>query len=117
MRRILLDENIPVGLKGLLTGFDARTADEMGWAGITNGRLLSAAEAAGFDVMLTADQNIAAQQRLAGRKIALLVINTNQWDTIRGNAPAVLRACGQAEPGTFRVVRLPRPPLRRRPPP
>ena len=76
MRRILLDENIPIGLKGLLAGFEIRTADEMGWTGITNGKLLDAAEAVGFQLMITADQNIRAQQRLADRRIALVVTST-----------------------------------------
>jgi hypothetical protein len=33
-----------------------------------NGQLLDAAEAAGFDVLIGADQNIADQQNLTGRK-------------------------------------------------
>jgi hypothetical protein len=117
MLRILLDENIPIGLKSLLGAFDVRTADEMGWAGITNGRLLDAAEGAGFQIMVTADRNIRAQQRLAGRKIALVVISTNHWDTLSGNAAAVISACNEAAEGTYNVVQLPRPPRRRRPPP
>lgn len=97
MLRILLDENVPIGLANLLTGFLVRTADEMGWAGITNGKLLDAAEAAGFHVMITADRNIRVQQRLAGRKIALVVISTNHWDRIRNNAPSpVIPTCGHA---------------------
>jgi hypothetical protein len=36
----------------------------MGWAEFTNGKLLSAAEEAGFDVMVTVDQNIRYQQNL-----------------------------------------------------
>jgi hypothetical protein len=68
MRRILLDENIPVGLKGLLSAYDVATADEMGWVGITNGELLDAAERDGFAIMITADRNIRAQQRLVGAR-------------------------------------------------
>ena len=117
MLRILLDENIPIGLKSLLAAFDVRTADEMGWAGIPNGRLLDAAEAAGFRIMVTADRNIRAQQGLAGRKIALVVISTNHWDTISDNAVAVISACDEAGEGTYSVVQLPRPPRRRRPRP
>jgi hypothetical protein len=64
MRRILLDESAPVGLKGFLQGHYVQTADDMGWAGISNGRLLDAAEAAGFEVMVTADRSIRAQQRV-----------------------------------------------------
>jgi len=117
MLRILLDENIPIGLRSLLAAFDVRTADEMGWAGITNGRLLDAAEEAGFQIMVTADRNIRAQQRLAGRKIALVVINTNHWDTLSDNAAAVISACNGAGEGTYDVVQLPRRPRRRRPRP
>jgi hypothetical protein len=39
-------------------------------AGLKNGRLLDAAEAAGFDVLITVDQNIPDQQNLTGRRIA-----------------------------------------------
>ena len=83
MRRILLDENIPVGLKGLLTAYDVATADEMGWVGITNGELLAAAELDGFAIMITADRNIHAQQRLAGRAIALVVIPLGKKSALR----------------------------------
>ncbi len=117
MLRILLDENIPFGLKDLLAGFEVRTADEMGWAGVTNGRLLDAAEAAGFQIIVTADRNIRAQQRLAGRKIALVVISTNHWDTIRDNAGPVISACSGAAHGSYNLAQLPRPPRRRRTPP
>ena len=117
MLRILLDENVPVGLKGLLAGCDVHTAGELGWAGITNGRLLDAAEATGFTIMITADRNIHAQQRLAGRRIALVVLTTNHWDTIKENAASVIAASAQAGEGDYVIVPLPRPPRRRRPPP
>ena len=42
--RILLDENIPRGLRRILQGHDVRTASEMGWASIANGQLLDEAE-------------------------------------------------------------------------
>ena len=98
MRRILLNENIPIGVKALLAVFEVRTAGEMGWAGLTNGQLLDAAEAAGFQVMVNADRHIRAQQCLAGRKLALVVISTNHWNTIRDNAAAVISACEQTDP-------------------
>jgi hypothetical protein len=49
--RILLDENIPRGLRRILQGHDVRTASEMGWASIANGQLLDEAEKAGFDAL------------------------------------------------------------------
>jgi hypothetical protein len=43
-------------------------------ASIKNGRLLDAAEAGGFDVLITVDQHIPDQQNLAGRSISLLIL-------------------------------------------
>jgi hypothetical protein len=65
--RILLDENIPRGLRRILHGHDVRTASEMGWASIANGQLLDEAEKAGFEALVTSDQNFVFQQNLAER--------------------------------------------------
>jgi predicted nuclease of predicted toxin-antitoxin system len=115
--RILLDESVPAGLKSILTGHDVTTVPEMGWAAISNGKLLDAAEMAGFQILLTADSNIRAQQRMAGRKIAMVVLTTNHWITIDGNGAVIQAACGRAGEGSYEVVELPKPPIRRRPPP
>ena len=48
------------------------TAEEL-----VNGDLLRAAEDAGFEVMVTADQSLECQQNLKGRKLALVVLSTN----------------------------------------
>jgi hypothetical protein len=76
---LLLDENLPVNAKGLLTGHEVRTVRDMGWVGTGNGLLLDAAEAAGFDVIITADKGINRQQNMASRKIALVELSTSQW--------------------------------------
>lgn len=117
MRRLLLDKSVPAGLKQILTGFEVKTAPEMGWAGITNGRLLDLAEQNGFDIMVTSDTNIRFQNRLIGRRMALVVATTNHWDTIRANPADLVAACDRAVRGHYVVVRFPRPPRRRRPPP
>ncbi len=114
---LLLDESVQVGLRVILTIFEVKAAPEMGWAGISNGKLLDLAEAAGFEIMVTADRNIRAQQRLVGRKISLVVLTTNHWDTIKADPVAVAAACDEAGEGTYTVVNLARPPRRRHPPP
>ena len=114
MIRVLLDQNAPFGLRQILTGYEVRTAYEMGWAALENGVLLAAAERAGFDIMVTSDQNIGHQQNLTGCRIALVVLTTNHWLTVRSAADAVLAACTAANPGTYSVVTLPLPPRRRR---
>lgn len=104
--RILLDENIPIGVRAILTGYDVQTVPEMGWAGLGNGALLRAAEDSGFEIMVTADQNIRRQQNLAGRKIALVVLSTNHWVTVKADPAAVVAACAGAGEGTYTVVRF-----------
>jgi hypothetical protein len=115
MRRLLLDESVPAGLKRLLIAFEVKTAPEMRWAGITNGRLLVLAEQNGFDIMVTSDTNIRFQNRLAGRRIALVVATTNHWDTIRADPVDPVAACDRAAQGSYAVVQFPKPPRRRRP--
>jgi|HubBroStandDraft_1064217.scaffolds.fasta_scaffold35891_3 hypothetical protein len=87
----------------------------MGWDKLTNGALLAAAEAAGFDAMITADRSIRHQQNLTGRKIALVELTTPQWETIRDNFPEVRAAISDAKAGSYTMVSLPRPPRVRRP--
>jgi hypothetical protein len=89
----------------------------MGWSALSNGLLLNSAEAAGFDILITADQNLGYQQNLAGRRIAIVVLTNNHWLTVKAEGAAVAAACDRAEQGAFIVIEIPKSPLRRRPPP
>jgi hypothetical protein len=115
--RILLDANTPRQVRGLLPGHDVRTAPEMGWARYSNGQLLDEAEKAGFEALVTGDQNFAFQQNLTGRNIAVVILSTNRWAIIRAKPQPVLDAIASASAGTFTQAtfgRRRRP--RRRPP-
>jgi hypothetical protein len=83
MSRLLLDANMPRGLRAILSHHEVWTAHQMGWDRLENGELLLAAEAAGFDAMITADQNIRYQQNLSERLLALVVLATNHWPTLQ----------------------------------
>jgi hypothetical protein len=109
MRRLLLDTNMPLGLRALLPDYEVQTAHHMGWDRLTNGEPLAAAEGAGFDAMITADRNIRYQQNLIGRKIALIELTTTHWETIRDNFPKVLAAIMDAKAGSYVMVGLSRP--------
>ena len=74
---ILLDECTPRIVKKRLSDFAIRTVQEMGWAGIKNGALLKLAEAQ-FEVFITTDKNLRHQQNLAKRKLAFILLPTNQ---------------------------------------
>jgi hypothetical protein len=71
--RIVFDKNVPVGVRRFLSKHDVRSYAEMQWhPQLENGDLLSAAEAAGFDVMITSDQNIRYQQNRAPGSYAFI---------------------------------------------
>jgi predicted nuclease of predicted toxin-antitoxin system len=115
--RILLDENIPIALKRLLTGHKVATVKEMGWKGIQNGALLALAQQSGFEILITGDKNLSYQQNPAGRTIALVVLSETQWQAVRSGSDRILKALMEIAAGSCRVVVLDRPELVRRPPP
>jgi hypothetical protein len=97
-------------------GHDATHASSMGWAELTNGELLTAAEADGFAILfLTADKNIRYQQNLTGRRIALVVLGTNQLGILFANVDLIRQAVDAVRAGGYVTVEFDRPPLRRRP--
>jgi hypothetical protein len=55
---ILFDQATPVPIRPLLEGHTVRMATQQGWDKLRNGDLLTAAEAAGFDILLTTDKNM-----------------------------------------------------------
>lgn len=65
--RILLDECVDQRLRLLFTGHECQTASYAKLSGLKNGALLAAAETAGFQVLVTTDQEIPHQQNLAMR--------------------------------------------------
>jgi hypothetical protein len=78
----------------------------MGWAELENGELLTAAEAAGFSVFVTCDKNLSYQQNLTGRKLALVVLSTNNWNIVKQYPQQVVQAIETAKQGSFQFVAL-----------
>jgi hypothetical protein len=62
--RILFDQGTPKPLRRSLRGHTIETAYERGWSTLENGELISQAESAGFDVLLTTDRQLRYQQRI-----------------------------------------------------
>ncbi|MCY7353407.1 MAG: DUF5615 family PIN-like protein [Cytophagaceae bacterium] len=63
--KVLLDENLPRKLKFRLAPHEVFTVREMGWTGQKNGRLLKLMHKSGFQLLITADENLSFQQNLA----------------------------------------------------
>ena len=103
--KILLDESVPRILKLHLSHLDISTVQEMGWAGLRNGELLDRAEDL-FDVFVTADKNLRYQQNLSGRKLAILVLPSNQVPLVARLVPVLESYLTRIQPGVVMDVPL-----------
>lgn len=104
--RLLLDECIDHRLRHLFIGHECQSATYAGFSGLKNGAFLSAAEIAGFEVVITTDQEIPHQQNFTLRHIAILILcgSTNRLADFKRLMPAALRALDSLAPGE--VVRI-----------
>lgn len=102
--RILFDQGTPVPLRNALAGHVVVTAFELGWHNLANGELLQAAEADGFEILVTTDQRLKHQQNLSGRKVAILVLTTTSWPRIRPNVTIVEAAIDSLKTGDYREL-------------
>jgi len=113
--RVLFDQATPVPIRPYLEGHDVRTAARQGWHTLKNGELLAAADADGFDVLLTTDKNMRYQQNLAGRKIAVVILGRQQWPSLQPHVQRVVEAIKAAAPGSYTEIDFPPEPKRDRP--
>jgi hypothetical protein len=100
LKAVLLDESIPWQIAQPLraAGHEVSTVEQAGLKGFKNGDLLRAAEGR-FDVLLTADQSIYAQQNLRGRRIAIVALPTNRRRAVLDRAADIADTIGAAAPG------------------
>lgn len=105
--KVLIDECAPKALKTFLSkqGHECRTVQEAGWSGMQNGELLTLAETA-FDVIVTVDTNLRYQQSLAGRKIAIIILqsSSNRLDHLLQFFPDCLSALNEIKPGEVAMI-------------
>jgi hypothetical protein len=99
--RILFDHCTPSPLRRSLAGHTVSTARELGWDRYENGRLLDAAEADGFDLLISADQSIRYQQHLRGRRIAVLVLTSPLWPRIKPHVGGIAAVVDGMTPGSY----------------
>jgi hypothetical protein len=104
--RVLLDEQLPRQLARELVGHDVRTVQQQGWAGLGNGALLRRAAEAGFEVFLTADQNLEFQQNLARSTLRVLVLiaASNALEDLLPLVPSILGSILDCRPGQVQRV-------------
>ncbi len=104
--RVLFDQGTPVPLRKFLDRHSVETAFELGWSQLKNGELLAHAEAAGYEVFVTTDQNLRYQQNLPARMIAIVVLSTTSWPRIKASQELVVAAIDQAITRSYAEVEI-----------
>ena len=103
--RLLLDESVPAKLRRALPSHAVRTAVEMGWSGVKNGKLLALASAE-FDAFITVDKNLPFQQNLKTLPVAVVVLDavSNELPYLLPLVPELERQLAQLVPKTYVLV-------------
>ena len=104
--KVLFDQGVPVPLRRHLPGLQIDTLFERGWSLVENGDLLDAAESAGYQVLVTTDQNVKHQQNLAGRRIGIVVLLSTAWPKIRYRVAEVAAAVRSVDAGSVVEVAI-----------
>ena len=99
---------LPAHFRHSFPGHDAHAVQWAGLKGKKNGELLLAADAAGYEVLLTVDQGLPPQQPCRNRKLSVILIRsrTNQMEDLSPLAPAIMKALESIESGQTVVVPL-----------
>lgn len=105
--RVLLDHGVPAPLIAFLDAHEVVKAKDAGWDRLTNGELLAAAEEERFQVLVTTDKNLRYQQRLEGRRIAIVILGKQQWPDVRPCVERVVEAVNSVPAGGFAEVDIP----------
>jgi len=107
--KILLDECLPIDFRHSFPTHEAHTAQWAGLKGKKNGDLLRAAEAAGYDVLLTVDQGFPHQHSPVRRRLSIIVIRsqTNQMEDLLPLVTTILRMLETIQPGQTIAIPLP----------
>ena len=100
--KILFDQGVPKPLQSHLAGHEVNRAFQLGWAGKKNGELLALAQASGFDILVTTDQNLRHQQNLRGGKISVFILGRGNWPEIKPHAARIAEQLnGIKTPGVY----------------
>ncbi len=94
--RVFFDEDVPRKLIPFLPQHEIHTVVSMEWGGVQNGALLMLIEREGFQIFLTGDKNMEAQQRPEGRPFAVLIMSAINWPVVRPHVYTIAAAIDAA---------------------
>jgi hypothetical protein len=105
--KILFDQGRPAPLRRHLPGHTVKTVYEEDWSDLSNGDLLNAAEEAGYQLLVTTDQNLRYQQNLSERNIAILVLLSTSWPRIRQHTAEIREVINTTHSGGYVEIPIP----------
>ena len=105
--RVLFDQGTPVPLRASLTGHKVVTVYELGWSQLQNGELLREAELAGYEVLVTTDQNLRYQQNVSGRTLPIAVLMAASLPRIEPHGAQVAAQIALLAPGSYAEIHIP----------
>ena len=100
MKKVLLDENLPVKLKYRLQDIcKIYIVRDREWNALENGDLLKAMADEDFDYLITSDKNLRYQQNLDKYEISFIVLDipNNNYETILPFVNEIKTALAQEE--------------------
>jgi hypothetical protein len=107
MKKVLLDENMPVKLKNKLIGYEVYTVRDKKWNSLKNSSLLAKAEENKFDVFITTDKNLPFQQNIAKLSLAVVILDIVllKWSHIEPIIPRIIEVLPTVENGKAYIVK------------
>ncbi len=98
---------MPSPLGPQISGHDVKTVQDMGWAGKSNGTLLSLMRGH-FDAFITVDRNLVSDRDVSGLKVGVVVLHSrsNRLEDLEPLVPKILAALEEIRPG--QVIHLSR---------
>jgi predicted nuclease of predicted toxin-antitoxin system len=104
--KLIFDQGVPHLLRRFLVNHFVDTSAELGWSTSQNGDLLEAAEKAGYDALITTDQNLRYQQNLTGQSLAIVVLRSTSWPKMQQRLEEICQAIDAVRAGDYLEIEL-----------
>ena len=98
MKRVLIDECLPIQLHRWLAPIDARTVEFMGWKGKRDQDLLALAKGE-FEILLTGDGFFAQAHDFNKYGLAVIIVTPTRMRAIEAFVPQIVAAIERIEVG------------------
>ncbi|MGF1678507.1 MAG: hypothetical protein ACFCUX_04860 [Candidatus Methylacidiphilales bacterium] len=104
MKKVILDENVPIGFRYFLSEFEVVTVDFLGWNGTRNGALIRRIERI-YDVLVTGDKNLRYQQNLMDRRVSIVELPFTRIEALGKKAEEIRLAIRNSSPGSYTQIK------------